>query len=73
MASILAIALELKRLMAASFFRVDCVFTQFVLQRLQKERACTSKVQGLPSLFGCPIDRPRQGKHYIQSLLHISL
>jgi hypothetical protein len=38
-----------------------------------KERACTSKVQGLPSLFGCPIDRPRQGKHYIQSLLHISL
>jgi hypothetical protein len=41
-ASILAIALDLKRPMAASFFRTDCVFTQFVLQRLQKERACTS-------------------------------
>jgi hypothetical protein len=73
MASILAIALELRRLMAASLFRVDCVFTQFVLQRLQKERACTSKVQGLPSLFGCPIDRPRQGKHSIVAAHSLSL
>jgi hypothetical protein len=71
MASILAIALELKRLMAASFFRVDCVFTQFVLQRLQKNVLALPRFRVCHPFSGARSIAPARGN--IHSLLHISL